>query len=454
MAKKAASNKPFKPGDRCNRKAAPHCPGRILRADPDAVDTNGNRKKGVWVVEFDLATRSGEKSIEQGISSRMLKRGSVEEEEVDCAPANSAHLQVDCPRVRPRRAAASAPSLVDTDVSSSHHEVDQPSLVEERHNEDSDEASDDEDDEEVIELPASTTNRRNDLIEGSFTLDTDEEEDEQPLPTIPTPPPNTTADEYEEEDIPLHGEIPVEPESIHKAKWAQYKSDKAHLLSEGWVVTKTSGASNEGIAVGATVHTRGAERNRREGAVVGQNEVDGKKVWLVDFGEGADPEPLRPLQLVLVHRSEEKQCVWTLVEDSEPLHESASTEYADGIGLAGFNFPESFKPPPSTGEASCDWPYLKLLQSMWPGDWKQQLRQLNLRVAAENATNSNKKNWRNMHPISQQEWWVFVGILISAGPHGKGGNKLWERSASHDGFCGMTQPINYGPNGLDIMAEY
>jgi hypothetical protein len=122
MAKKAASNQPFKPGDRCNRKGAPHCPGRILRADPDAVDAAGHKKKGVWVVEFDVAA-TGEKSIEQGISSRMLTRSSVEQEVVNRPTVGNAYVPI---KNRPCRttAVAAVPSLLETDASSSHNEED------------------------------------------------------------------------------------------------------------------------------------------------------------------------------------------------------------------------------------------------------------------------------------------------------------------------------------------
>ena len=62
---------------------------------------------------------------------------------------------------------------------------------------------------------------------------------------------------------------------------------------------------------------------------------------------------MRPTQLVLVRRSEEQQYLWNLVEDSEPLVGTALEEYAN-IGLAGFDFPESFKPPSAKGEESYD----------------------------------------------------------------------------------------------------
>jgi hypothetical protein len=436
--------KPFKPGDRCNRKGAPHCPGRILRADPDAVDAAGHKKKGVWVVEFDVAA-TGEKSIEQGISSRMLTRSSVEQEVVNRPTVGNAYVPI---KNRPCRttAVAAVPSLLETDASSSHNEKDAA--------ESSSNDSDDGHQEEEAKKengPANNAGRSQLLLNDS--LDREEEElfaesEEEEEEQHPTPPSNTSDDELEEEDIP-GGEIPVEPENIHRARWEQYKINKAQLLSDGWEVSKTSG-SNEGVAIGARVSTR-AQRNRREGTVVGQTEVDGKKHWLVDFG-GEEAATMRPLQLIIERRSEAQQYVWTLVEDSLPLENTASEEYTE-IGLAGFDFPELFKPP--TGETSYEYPYLKLFQTLWPGDWKHQLRQLNLKVAAENAANSGKKNWRNITPVSQREWWTFIGILVSAGPHGKGGNKLWERSSTtYDGFCGMTQPINYGPSGLDIMAEY
>jgi hypothetical protein len=340
-------------------------------------------------------------SIEQGISSRMLKR--ADDEDIASSASSSS----------PRHTAATAapptppPDLEDTDISSSHNDGDSP----------------DSKDDDEYEWP------------------------DNPPPDFELPSLNTDEDEAEGEDVPLHGEIPVEPEDIHKNKWQQYQLDKAELLEEGWTVIKT-GNSNQGISVGAKVKTRG--RNSREGQVVGQTEIGVplKKHWLVDLG-GDEPELMTPMQIQLVERSEAQNYEWTLVVNSSPDEATAPVEY-DDIGLAGFNFPESFKP--STGGAY-EYPYLKLLQKMWPGDWKAQLRQLNLRVTAENASYIGKKNWRDIHPISEQEWWIFIGIVLSAGPHGRGGGKLWEKT-SCDGYFGMTQPINYGPTGLNIMPEY
>jgi hypothetical protein len=245
---------PLKPGDSCQRKAAPYCPGRILRADPDAIDAHGKKKKNVWVVEFDLA--NGEKSIEQGMSSRMLKR-------VATAPATA------------------PPPLEETDVSSSHNET-----------------------EEVAYLSGEFELRLN-LDDDDSSEDEDEEE-------MPLTPPADMADETEDEDVPVHGEIPVEPEDIHKAKWEKYVVDKAELLAEGWTVGKIA-TSNQGIGVGATVRTK-KKANSREGLVIGETMIGGGKQWVVSFGD-TEPEDFRPQLLTLVGRSVNQEYVWTLVDD-------------------------------------------------------------------------------------------------------------------------------------------
>jgi hypothetical protein len=239
-------------------------------------------------------------------------------------------------------------------------------------------------------------------------------------------------------------EVDIEPEDVHRAKWEQYKSDRAQLLTQGWKVRKA--AASEGITVGATVRTK-ARANRREGVVTGQIKIDDTKHWLVDFsnGEEGTGEPMKAQQLVLVERNEDEY-VWTLVKDSEPDPNTVPEEYTDGIGLAGFNFNELFLP-----EEAHKQPHLKLLKKMWPGDWQQQLRNLNSKIAADNTNCSRQKNYKAVNLVSEREWWVFIGVLISAGPQGRGGTKLWQRHA--DPYS-VVAPINYGPSGLNIMAEY
>jgi hypothetical protein len=452
---------PLKPGDIIWSKSKPHRKGII-----NAANSVGG-KKHEWIVLFE------ESGTTETLKSQQLLRRNPNEI-VENSATNNAHLPVveDCPH---RHAAAAAPppppaappSLEESDVSSSHNDEMLTNLADMH-------LYDDGEEEELLATPTppAPPSAADESIEDPF-LDSDDEDpfpdsdEEDPFPdsdeeaaeeggtTPPAPPADyvmptagATVDmlgEPTEEDYHNHGEIDIEPEDIHKAKWEQYITNKTALLSAGWSITKKS---SEGvISIGATVRTK-ARANRREGVIIDQVEdIEGRKVWRVDFSNGQeDPVEQRPQKLALVERNEEEY-VWNLTEDSEPEPGTAAVEYTDGIGLIGFNFPEAFKEP--TG--AYDYPHLKLLQKMWPGDWKQQLKQMNNKIAADNAIGRFKQK---VNQISEQEWWVFVGILISAGPHGKGGKKLWEKPSQSEGFFGMTQPINYGPDGLNIMAYY
>jgi hypothetical protein len=369
----------------------------------------------------------------------------------------------------------------ETDISSSHnadeeesvsssHNADEEESVSSSHNADEEEsvsvvstsshnAQAEEQDSAVADFEEAaneeepTTNENNSGIDDdvdNFTWSSDEEGEPgsiQPPPELPLA--NTDADEeLEEEDIPLHGEIPVEPQNVHKAKWENYITEKAQLLSEGWEVIKA--ITSEGISVGATVRTRA--QPRRDGLVTGEAFIgpDEKKHWIVSFDETTEPEPLRPLQLSLVQSSEQEAYVWKLVSDSEPDQAMATEEYVDGTGFVGFNFTDEFREAP---DEAYNFPYLTLFQKMWPGDWRQQLRQHNVKIGADNSMGiaAAKKNFKKVNLVTENEWWVFLGVLVSAGPHGKGGVKLWEKRREGRG---MTHTINYGPDGDDIMAYY
>jgi hypothetical protein len=105
------------------------------------------------------------------------------------------------------------------------------------------------------------------------------------------------------------------------------------------------------------VSTKGAQQaQRRQGRVVDQIDVNGRKVWLVDFDGTNNSEPMRPQQLLVVDAIHQEYA-WILVNVSEPEDSTEPKEYADGIGLAGFDFAKTFSPP--DGRAY-DFPHLTL----------------------------------------------------------------------------------------------
>ena len=144
------------------------------------------------------------------------------------------------------------------------------------------------------------------------------------------------------------------------------------------------------------------------------------------------------------------------MEDSEPEPGTAAQEY-DRIGLVDFDFNQFALERTSKLNASYDFPYLKLLQKLWPGVWMDQLSQLNEKIDSDNkigkSTATNTKRYKKVANVSQQEWWIFISIIISAAPHGKGGAHLWEKE-KHREERTETDPINYGPDGKNIMPEY
>jgi hypothetical protein len=314
---------PLKPGDTIWSKSKPNRKGAI-----HAAVTGG--KKHEWIVLFE-----GAADTETLKSQQLLRKDPTANDIVDVVPANNNAYIATHTRNR-RRAATVPPLLEDTGVSSSHNEdndddeeqdlednlekmqLNDSSSTSDHDDEEVDSSSTSDDDEEVDELlltpptraastagsdcdledPLNSSNEDNDIDEFA-SGEAFEDTESDTLPPV-LPPPNTNADEAEEEDILPHGEIAVEPQNIHKAKWEKYVEDKANLLVEGWKVSKTGGPNNEGIIVGSTVRTRTAER--REGLVIGETLIEERKHWIVSFGE-TEPEPLRPLQLVLVRHT-------------------------------------------------------------------------------------------------------------------------------------------------------
>jgi hypothetical protein len=461
---KKSTMAPLKPGDTVWSKSKPRRRGTITAASERG-------KKHEWRVHFD-----GEENPET-LKSQQLLRKNPRHDLIEPSATN-AHLPVGAGSARPRLAVAGLLALEETDVSSSHNKQEDADDLDTEDADDLDWDDADEalakaantltleDGDELLTTPPAPPPAADNSIgdEDPFVSSGEEEEDEgeaegpvaPPLDYIPAAPGAIldSLGEPTEEDYHTHGEIDIETEDIHKAKWEQYICDKAALLSAGWNITKKA-SEGGGISIGATVHTK-ARVQRREGVVVGQVEIDETRHWLVDFShDGAESsEPMRPQQLVLVKQNGEGY-VWTLVKDSVPedseldeCNEASPVpeEYAD-VGLIGFNFPEAFKPP----SGAYTYPHLRLLQKLWPGDWKQQLKQLNAKIAVDNVTGRFKQK---VNHVSEQQWWVFIGILISAGPHGKGGKRLWEKQSQSNGFFGMTHPINYGPGGLNIMPYY
>jgi len=73
-------------------------------------------------------------------------------------------------------------------------------------------------------------------------------------------------------------------------------------------------------------------------------------------------------------------------------------------------------------------PFLDLFLTLWPGDWRQQLQQLNLAIERDYKSKSkHKHSIRKIKAVSANEFFVFLGIIIISGALGKGGRNLFKK---------------------------
>jgi hypothetical protein len=71
-----------------------------------------------------------------------------------------------------------------------------------------------------------------------------------------------------------------------------------------------------------------------------------------------------------------------------------------------------------------------LFLKLWPGQWEEQLKQLNNFIENEFQKKSrNKPMTRHVKSVSPKEFFGFIGIIIVAGALGKGGILLWEKDS-------------------------
>lgn len=107
------------------------------------------------------------------------------------------------------------------------------------------------------------------------------------------------------------------------------------------------------------------------------------------------------------------------------------------VGVFGFDFQHH---PIRYGKRNCKTRgnYLKLLLHLWPGDWRTQLKQLNVMVRNDNKLKrkSNKREYQP--PISENEFWIWWGLLLVARVHGRIG-KIWD---------------TVDPAGVDFRVDY
>ncbi len=73
-------------------------------------------------------------------------------------------------------------------------------------------------------------------------------------------------------------------------------------------------------------------------------------------------------------------------------------------------------------------PFLDLFLTLWPGDWREQLQQLNSIIKRDYKNKSkHKHSVRKIQVVSANNFFVFLGIIVISGAIGKGGQNLFEK---------------------------
>ena len=114
--------------------------------------------------------------------------------------------------------------------------------------------------------------------------------------------------------------------------------------------------------------------------------------------------------------------VWTCVKD----HVIDEKEDHKDIGIRGFDY-RLFEEEEGRGklEVLDGSPYLKHLIKLWPGDWEKQMKKKNEAVCMKNRVTLNGGGKRQVKNFTRQEFWKFIGFILSSVTYGKKGCKLW-----------------------------
>ncbi|CAB9525972.1 hypothetical protein SEMRO_1757_G295670.1 [Seminavis robusta] len=361
-----------------------------------------------------------------------------------------------CPTPAPVAPAASSPRTATTDQSS-EPDYDWSKLLSSNQSDSgSDKSDDDKSDDDKADNDKSDASSHSSANSFPIRSSSDDDSDnEEPPESTTTPPirdpsagnlsngqPTFEAEEALEEDVNAADERDFEYEEEHREKMILYKREKQELLDSKWTVEFMP--DKPPMPPNASVKTKGSRP--RFGKIL-RRAADGIK-WVVEF----DGQTTELSSHSLIQIWEPKPYEWKIVENSQP---DVYVEDYGQIGLAGFEFgqfdPEKLK----KGNKHYGYPYLKLLQRLWPGDPEQQRRQINLRIDVVNGERkkANPKNPTLMRKVSKHEFWKFIGILSLAAAYRVGGHELFEQD-KHRSEWTITEPINLGVNGEELMPFY
>lgn len=181
-----------------------------------------------------------------------------------------------------------------------------------------------------------------------------------------------------DEDAILGEQEIEEDNDEHKQKWNRYIEEKEKLIADGWTVKK------------------------------------GRITWKVC----RDSVPNVPI-------SENKNLGVREINWENLKNLSEKLKRSSASASSTFRSPTKKKKKLPT-------PYLDLFLSLWPGDWQQQLQQMNLLIQKNiESCRKNKKGTRNVREVTPNDFFVFIGIIVISASAQTGGQNLFESAEQH-----------------------
>jgi len=149
-------------------------------------------------------------------------------------------------------------------------------------------------------------------------------------------------------------------------------------------------------------------------------------------------------EVVVKPRSSACGLTWKVIPDVKKSTTVSEVEYTE-IGVRNFLFNNKTIPSghPSLRQYRIN--FLDLLIHLWPGNWQDQLHDLNERIRMDMDASLGRRRRRGsqvVKEISQHEFWVFWGIVVAARACSKKGINLWGGS-KHD-EKGIEPIVDFG----------
>jgi hypothetical protein len=157
---------------------------------------------------------------------------------------------------------------------------------------------------------------------------------------------------------------------------------------------------------------------------------EGRKVTIVVYEIEWDDPDLPNCQVEKKHlrlqTGRTETYTWKFVEHHKV--DNPPTEYRKhgliGLSSKGLEVPPTIpnkdNPEEPLPNPEYDHPFARLVEQLWPGDWHDQLSNLNKHIDTETKG--------IIKQVDTNEWWTFWGIMAFAGGAGVGGEeKLWKK---------------------------